>query len=138
MDFNPTSLQMSLDRAAPTLYSERSDSGGAPKAYPDRDYRATLPLARSSKHEVRGKGYTTMLVLSRKKNESIVIDNHIVITVVEIRGDKVRLGITAPKEVPVYRQEILNAIQGSKVNQPLVTEPPAITPTTSQTPTGSL
>ena len=52
-----------------------------------------------------------MLVLSRKKNESIIIADHIVITVVEIRGDKVRLGIEAPKEIPVHRQEIYDAIQ---------------------------
>lgn len=51
-----------------------------------------------------------MLVLSRKKNESIVIANDIVITIVEIRGDKVRLGIEAPKDVPVHRQEIYDAI----------------------------
>ena len=44
-----------------------------------------------------------MLVLSRKKNESIVINNDITIVVVEIRGDKVRLGVEAPKEVPVHR-----------------------------------
>ena len=53
-----------------------------------------------------------MLVLSRKKNESIVINNDITITVVEIRGDKVRLGIVAPKEVPVHRQEVYDAIHG--------------------------
>lgn len=53
-----------------------------------------------------------MLVLSRKKNESIVINNDIVVTVVEIRGDKVRLGIVAPKEVPVHRQEVYEAIHG--------------------------
>ena len=52
-----------------------------------------------------------MLVLSRKKNESIVINNDIVVTVVEIRGDKVRLGIVAPKEVPVHRQEVYDAIR---------------------------
>ena len=57
------------------------------------------------------KGYAPMLVLSRKKNESIVINNDITITVVEIRGDKVRLGIVAPKEVPVHRQEVYEAIQ---------------------------
>ncbi len=51
-----------------------------------------------------------MLVLSRKKNESIVINNDITIVVVEIRGDKVRLGVEAPKEVPVHRQEVYNAI----------------------------
>lgn len=53
-----------------------------------------------------------MLVLSRKKNESIVINNDIVITVVEIRGDKVRLGIVAPRDVPVHRQEVYEAIHG--------------------------
>ena len=52
-----------------------------------------------------------MLVLSRKKNESVVIDDRIVLTVVEIRGDKVRLGIEAPREVPVHRKEIYDAIQ---------------------------
>jgi carbon storage regulator len=53
-----------------------------------------------------------MLVLSRKKNESIVINNDVTVTVVEIRGDKVRLGIVAPKEVPVHRQEVYDAIHG--------------------------
>ncbi len=47
-----------------------------------------------------------MLVLSRKRNEQIVIGTDITLTVVEIRGDKVRLGIVAPKEVPVHRREI--------------------------------
>lgn len=51
-----------------------------------------------------------MLVLSRKKNESIVINDNIAVVVVEIRGDKVRLGIEAPKDVPVHRQEIYEAI----------------------------
>ena len=54
-----------------------------------------------------------MLVLSRKKNESIVINNDITIVVVEIRGDKVRLGVEAPKEVPVHRQEVYEAIRRS-------------------------
>lgn len=51
-----------------------------------------------------------MLVLSRKKNESIVVDENIVITVVEIRGDKVRLGIQAPREVPIHRSEVYEAL----------------------------
>ncbi|EMI58152.1 carbon storage regulator CsrA [Rhodopirellula sallentina] len=54
-----------------------------------------------------------MLVLSRKKNESIVINNDIRIVVVEIRGDKVRLGVEAPREVPVHRHEVYEAIQRS-------------------------
>ncbi len=52
-----------------------------------------------------------MLVLSRKKDESIIINDHITVTVVEIRGDKVRLGIEAPKEISVHRQEVHEAIQ---------------------------
>jgi carbon storage regulator len=52
-----------------------------------------------------------MLVLSRKKNESIVINNDVVVTVVEIRGDKVRLGIVAPKTVPVHREEVFEEIR---------------------------
>lgn len=52
-----------------------------------------------------------MLVLSRKKNESIVINDDITVVVVEIRGDKVRLGIEAPKEVPVHRREVYEAIK---------------------------
>lgn len=64
-----------------------------------------------------------MLVLSRKKNESIVINNDIVITVVEVRGDKVRLGIVAPKDVPVHREEVYEAIHG----KPPAARPPAET-----------
>jgi carbon storage regulator len=57
----------------------------------------------------------TMLVLSRKKNESIVINNDITIVVVEIRGDKVRLGVEAPKEVPVHRREVYDAIRRNEL-----------------------
>lgn len=66
-----------------------------------------------------------MLVLSRKKNESIVINNDITVTVVEIRGDKVRLGIVAPKEVPVHRQEVFDAIHG-KTSTPDTTNPTVV------------
>ena len=59
-----------------------------------------------------------MLVLSRKKNESIVINDNITVTVVEIRGDKVRLGIVAPKDVPVHRQEVYDAIHGKEGSEP--------------------
>ncbi len=69
-----------------------------------------------------------MLVLSRKKNESIVINNDITVTVVEIRGDKVRLGIVAPKEVPVHRQEVYEAIHGKDAapTQAPQTAPPVV------------
>ena len=52
-----------------------------------------------------------MLVLSRQRDESIVIGNDIIITIVDIRGEKVRLGITAPAHVPVHRKEIYEAIK---------------------------
>jgi carbon storage regulator len=55
-----------------------------------------------------------MLVLSRHRDESIMIGDDIVITVVDIRGDKVRLGIDAPTQIPVHRQEIYDAIQREK------------------------
>lgn len=52
-----------------------------------------------------------MLVLSRHLNESIVIGDDVVITVIDIRSDKIRLGIEAPKDIPVHRKEIYEAIQ---------------------------
>ena len=52
-----------------------------------------------------------MLVLSRHRDESIMIGDDVMITIVDIRGDKVRLGIDAPQEIPVHRQEIYDAIK---------------------------
>ena len=52
-----------------------------------------------------------MLALSRKKNEAIVVNNNVEITILEIKGDQVKLGITAPREVPVYRKEVYAQIQ---------------------------
>ena len=52
-----------------------------------------------------------MLVLSRQRDESIIIGDNVVITVVDVRGDKVRLGIDAPVEIPVHRREVYEAIQ---------------------------
>lgn len=63
-----------------------------------------------------------MLVLSRKKNESVVINNDIVVTVVEVRGDKVRLGIVAPKDVPVHRQEVYQAILAAAASKMEITD----------------
>jgi carbon storage regulator len=68
-----------------------------------------------------------MLVLSRKKNESIIIDEHIVITVVEIRGDKVRLGIEAPKEIPIHRSEVHAAIHSEHNTGTGEQDPPKVT-----------
>ena len=52
-----------------------------------------------------------MLVLSRKRNESIIIGDNIIITVVDIRDDKIRLGIEAPKDISVHRREVYEAIK---------------------------
>jgi carbon storage regulator len=58
-----------------------------------------------------------MLVLSRQKDESIMIGDEVEITIVDVRGDKVRLGITAPKNIPVHRREIYDAIQREKAQK---------------------
>lgn len=56
-------------------------------------------------------GVLEMLVLSRRRDETIMIGNDVKITIVDIRGEKVRVGIEAPNEVPVHRQEVYDAIQ---------------------------
>lgn len=54
-----------------------------------------------------------MLALSRKKGEAIVINNNIEISILEVKGDQVKLGISAPKEVPIYRKEVYVQIQAA-------------------------
>jgi len=58
-----------------------------------------------------------MLVLSRQKDESIIIGDNVEVTIVDVRGDKVRLGITAPKDIPVHRREVYEAIQREKAEK---------------------
>ncbi len=72
-----------------------------------------------------------MLVLSRQRDESIMIGDNVEIIIVDVRGDKVRLGITAPKEIPVHRREIYDAIQREKAQKK---ESQAEQPETPQTP----
>jgi len=62
-----------------------------------------------------------MLVLSRKKDERIIIGDQITVMVIEIRGDKVRLGIDAPKEVTVHREEVYEAIRREQQTNPVDT-----------------
>ncbi len=69
-----------------------------------------------------------MLVLSRKHGESLVIRDDIIITVVEIRGDKVRLGVVAPRDVSVHRQEVYEAIHGRPEYAPWAPSPAAYAP----------
>ena len=64
-----------------------------------------------------------MLVLSRQRDESIMIGDDVEIIIVDVRGDKVRLGITAPKNIPVHRREIYDAIQREKNEQQKPQEP---------------
>ena len=61
-----------------------------------------------------------MLALSRKKGEAIVINNDIEVTILEVKGDQVKLGIKAPKEVPIYRSEVYEQIQAA--NKEALTE----------------
>lgn len=68
-----------------------------------------------------------MLVLSRHRDESIMIGDDIVITIVDIRGDKVRLGIDCPSDIPVHRQEVYDAIQ--RENRKAQQQPPTDTKT---------
>ena len=63
-----------------------------------------------------------MLVLSRKKNESIVINDNITIVVVELRGDKVRLGVEAPRDISVHRKEVWDAIRRGETKQTNATQ----------------
>jgi len=66
-----------------------------------------------------------MLVLSRKPGESIRVDENIIVTIVEIRGDKVRLGIEAPREISVHRSEVYDAIKRKEADgdvAPVTTE----------------
>ena len=58
-----------------------------------------------------------MLVLSRSKDESIMIGEDIKVTIVDVRGNKVRLGITAPREIPVHREEVYEAIHRAKKSE---------------------
>jgi carbon storage regulator len=74
-----------------------------------------------------------MLVLSRQRDESIIIGDNIVITIVDIRGDNVRLGIEAPTEIPVHRQEVYDAIQ--RENAKAASEKPS-KPASEAKPTG--
>lgn len=52
-----------------------------------------------------------MLALTRKKGEALILNNNIEVTILEIRGDQIKIGITAPKDVPIYRKEVYQQIQ---------------------------
>ena len=67
-----------------------------------------------------------MLALSRKKGESIVVNNDIEITVLDVKGDQVKLGIAAPKEVPIYRKEVYIQIQEANKEAMTETSPEAL------------
>ena len=75
-----------------------------------------------------------MLVLSRQRDESIIIGDEIKITIVDIRGDKVRLGIEAPTAIPVHRQEVYEAIQRENRKTEAADAPPPAAPPAARRP----
>lgn len=66
-----------------------------------------------------------MLILCRKKNEEIMIGDQIVLTVIQIRGDKVRLGFKAPREVPIHREEVFRQLAAAESTDRQVNDPSA-------------
>ena len=73
-----------------------------------------------------------MLVLSRQRGESIMIGDDVQITIVDVRGDKVRLGITAPSDIPVHRKEVYERIKGERREQPQLDTSPGKKQDTSE------
>lgn len=69
-------------------------------------------------------GEASMIAISRKINDALCIANDIMVVIVDIRGDKVRLGIEFPKEVPVHRQEVLEAFKKSEAKEPVDNDDP--------------
>lgn len=67
-------------------------------------------------------GYMPMLVLTRKPNQSIMIGDDIEVTVLEVRGEQVRIGVNAPKHIPVHRREIYEEIQQQRAQAAVYTE----------------
>ena len=77
-----------------------------------------------------------MLVISRKKNETLVIGPEVLVTVVEIRPDKVRLGVISPKDMPVHREEVYQALFGTAPGQRVPPAPPPVIPPAPVPPPG--
>jgi carbon storage regulator len=69
-----------------------------------------------------------VLVLTRRKNQSIVIGDDIIVTVLEVKGDQIRLGITAPRDVQVYREELLAALKDANTSAVLGEGAPPVAP----------
>jgi carbon storage regulator len=89
-----------------------NDDKGILEELTDEQLAGTLRISECSKD--RQQKELAMLVLSRQRDESIMIGDDVEIIIVDVRGDKVRLGITAPKSIPVHRREIYDAIQREK------------------------
>jgi carbon storage regulator len=89
-----------------------NDDKGILEELTDEQLAGTLRISECSKN--RQQKELAMLVLSRQRDESIMIGDDVEIIIVDVRGDKVRLGITAPKSIPVHRREIYDAIQREK------------------------
>ena len=117
-ELNPDSILVLVTLTVPQDVKKMSVNLQAPFIINADERKAIQLIVDPDKYEVRfpiydiiNKEDERMLALSRKKNEALVINNNIEVTVLEIKGDQVKLGITAPKEVPVYRKEVYLQIQ---------------------------
>ena len=88
-----------------------TDSNKAAQLIVEDDYKVHFPIYDIIKGKKKKGRVNSMLALTRKKGESLVINNDIEITILEIRGDQIKLGVSAPKEVPIYRKEVYTQIQ---------------------------
>jgi len=105
----------SVGRSEPQLAANwPTDASGTREIAIEESFRHLRHPCGYNRGCIRSLERVRMLVLSRKRGERIVIADNIVITVIDIRGDKVRLGIQAPVEIPVHRKEVYDAIHRNK------------------------
>jgi len=88
---------------------------GSPKGAEIKGFPKTIWTKQGTTQHWKG---LEMLVLSRYKDESIMVGEDVEVTIVEVRGNKVRLGITAPRFIPIHRREVYEAIQREKAEKP--------------------
>ena len=106
----PTVIEkMTANLKAPIIFNMKINK--AVQVVVEDDYQIKIPVFELLKSKKEKAGELDMLALTRNKGEAIVINNNIEITILEIRGDQIKIGFTAPKDVPIYRKEVYIQIQ---------------------------